>query len=69
VDALIQVCDCDADGVASLTRCLAERNRVSPVDRAEPEMAEENRNGNERREDRGQAKRAHAPMIADAADG
>jgi hypothetical protein len=66
VDALIQVCDCDADGVASLTRCLAERNRVSPVDRAEPEMAEENRNGNERR---GQAKRAHAPMIADAADG
>ena len=39
-----------------------------PVDRAQPEVAEEDRNGRDRREDGCEAERAHSPMIAEPAD-
>jgi hypothetical protein len=67
-DAAVQIGDRDTDRIASLARGLPERDRLPPVDRPQPEVAEQDRNCGQRREDRCKAERAHTLMIADPAD-
>jgi hypothetical protein len=67
-DAAVQVGDRDTDRIASLARGLPERDCLPPVDRPQPEVAEQDRDCGQRREDRCKAERAHTLMIADPAD-
>jgi hypothetical protein len=67
-DAAVQIGDRDTDRIASLARGLPERDCLPPVDRPQPEVAEQDRDCGQRREDRCKAERAHTLMIADPAD-
>ena len=60
--------DRNAGRATALVREASQRDRPWPVDRSQPEMAEQDRNHNQRRDPRGEAYGAHGRSFAAGPD-